>query len=388
MNGYHKFQPTAPILRLAFQREHRRMRPSPSTFLARSGDLRIETLRGLAILAVVAHHASISLTGTLETVGLSPGLVRELAGSQSGLLQAIRMPLFTVLSGWVYALKPYSPDDGSAFWRGKIRRIVVPLFFAASVYYFIALADVGQVTHSHGNSAPVPPSRFFEVWFFYFGHLWFLHALLVIFALVAIIDGFGWMHSVKQWLMWVTAAALLPYIAKISTPFWSLHKVDDLLVFFLVGVGINRFRHLWEKRAIVVAAWIGFVAAMATHVVWKLGGETFDPWPHFVAAGSLAPICLLSLNLVFKPLVWIGGFSYAIYLYHGIGFRLLQPFDSYLGSLPSRFVWFAGLMLFGILLPMVVDYIASQIPYFRTLVVGRASGAVSVRNAPQPGAAP
>lgn len=351
------------------------MRTGSPALITKSGDLRIETLRGFAILAVVAHHATMIFSETLDTNELVPGIVRKLTHYQSVLLLPIRMPLFTVLSGWVYALKPFCPGDGRAFWLGKFRRILVPLFFAATVYYFVILVESGQVTHSNGDSPPIPPSTFFEVWFYHFGHLWFLQALLVIFGLVAVIDALGWMNSTRQWLMWVTAFALLPYAVPTGPSFWSLYKVDEILVFFVVGVGLRRFGHLWSKRPIIVMAWIGFATAMIAHVIyWRLGlNNSFDPWPHRFIAGALAPICILSLNFVFRPLAWIGGFSYAIYLYHELGFRLLKPFVSYLDSLPSRFIWFGLLLLLGLILPLVIHYTASRIPYVRTLVIGRAS---------------
>jgi glucans biosynthesis protein C len=338
----------------------------------KSGDLRIETLRGLAILAVVAHHAAIALADAAQTAGLHPSVVRDLAGAQSGLLQALRMPLFTVLSGWVYALKPFRAGTSVAFLQGKIRRILLPLLFVATASYFFDLAVYGDYPYVGGaNPRPVPPSEFWILWFHRYNHLWFLHAMLVIFAVIAVIDYAGWMRTVKQWLFWVATAALLPYFVALKTDIWSLNKVLDLLVFFLVGVGINRFGFLWTKKAVMGSAWVVFIAAMAVHLAWKLRGEDFDPWLHFVLAGSLGPICLLSLNVVLRPLAWIGGYSYTIYLYHGFGFAALVPFGAMPGSSLLQSCWFIGLIVAGLGVPMAIDFVAGRIPYVRTLLLGR-----------------
>ena len=352
-----------------------------NTDTAKSGDLRIETLRGLAILAVVAHHATIAFTQALQAAGLHPSIVSELAGAQSGLLQALRMPMFTVLSGWVYALKPFRAGTGIAFLQGKIRRILVPMLFVATAGYFFDLAVYGDLPHIGGaNPRSVPPNEFWLFWFHRYSHLWFLHALLVIFAVIAVIDRAGCMRTVKQWLFWVATAALLPYFVSLKTDIWSLNKVLDILVFFLVGVGINRFSFLWTKKTVVGYAWVVFIAAMAVHVVWKLGGQTFDPWPHFVLAGSLGPICLLSLNVVLRPLVWVGGYSYTTYLYQGFGFALLVPFGTMPSSSLLQFCWLIGLIVAGFGVPIVIDFIAGRIPYLRTLLLGRT---VVERNRPK-----
>jgi len=344
----------------------------------KSGDLRIETLRGLAILAVVAHHATIGLGDALLLAGLPKSIIGELAGDQDGLLQALRMPLFTLMSGWVYALKPFGVATRLAFLQGKIRRILLPLVFVASATYFFQLAINGQYPMLAGaNSRPVLPHEFWLLWFYRYGHLWFLHSLLVIFGVIAVIDNAGWMRSVRQWLFWVAMAAILPYLFK-GGNFWSLNKVPDILVFFLAGVGINRFSFLWKRPAVVRCAWVGFVAAMSVHVYWKLAGETFDPWPHFVLAGTLGPICLLSLDFVFRPLVWLGGYSYTIYLYHNFGFALLRPFNKYLDSVLVQSWWLVAMIVAGLGLPIVIDRVVAGIPYVRTLVLGRK--AVETRN--------
>ena len=350
--------------------------------LAKSGDLRIETIRGLAILAVVAHHAGLMLTARLTELQLEPGLMRDVAGAQSGLFEPVRMPLFTLLSGWVYALRPVTRETFGIFLGGKFRRIIIPLFFVSTVKYFHGLyVNSAYPVLPVPEFRPVLPDEFWLSWFFQFGHLWFLHVIFVLFIVVMLIDLAGKMKTVRQWVFWLGIAALLPYVMP-KTQFWSLAKVPEIMVFFIAGVGINRFSHLWKSKGAISLTWAVFLVSMLIHVYWKLSDEPFDPWPHFLLAGISAPLCALSLNFQWKPLIWIGGYSFSIYLYHSIVIKSFPWADRLLASPEMQIVWFAGALGVAILLPILIDFTVRGVPYARTLIVGRKPR--SARRIPEP----
>ena len=82
-------------------------------------DPRVETLRGLAILLVVAEH----VIGQDSSNGLRlPDDSLYLYASHS--LDFVRMPLFTFLSGAVYAMRPLAPGGARGFLRGKAKKPV------------------------------------------------------------------------------------------------------------------------------------------------------------------------------------------------------------------------------------------------------------------------
>lgn len=341
--------------------------------LSKSGDLRVETIRGFAILAVVAHHATLFLRSDIGVFGADAGFVNQLVGWQSGFLQPIRMPLFTFISGWVYALRPVSPHTALPFISGKIRRILIPLFVVSSLTYFFFLAtEPGYPQIAVPDLRPVMPAEFWLSWFFHVGHLWFLQALLTVFIVVMLLDLLGWMGTTKQWLLWLLLGVLV-YAYLPGVQFMSLYKVPDILVFFLAGVGAKRFSELWVKKEVLTAFWVIFTIAMLSHVVWKLTNESFDPRLHFLAVGVVGPICLIYLNFVWAPLVWIGGYSYAIFLYHLFGFRAVSWLDSLIEINPSPLLWIVAAMVSGVLLPILLDFIVRRIPFVRTALVGRKS---------------
>lgn len=91
-------------------------------------------------------------------------------------------------------------------------------------------------------------------------------------------------------------------------------------------------------------------------------------------AGITAATCALSLKFQWKPLVWIGGYSFSIYLYHPFVSKSVSWADSLLASPELQIAWFAGVLGAGILLPILIDRSVRGIPYVRTLVVGRRAG--------------
>lgn len=338
----------------------------------KSGDLRVETLRGLAIIAVVANHVGLWQSKALAGAGLDPAITSLFGALFTDFLTPLRMPLFTVLSGWVYALRPFTPDNTALFFHGKFRRIIIPLFFVSTVMYFLILALTSEQPGIVGTSArAVEPNEFWIMWFYHFGHLWFLQVLIVLFIMIAVIDTLGWMNTVKQWVFWLVASALLFYVYPRGIEFWSLGRVVNIMVFFLFGVGLYRFKaQIFNPTVIKLAAVVFIVSMFAHYFKTQENGGRF--WPLIVLAGTTGPITLLALNFTWRPLIWIGEYSYSIYLYHGIAYWFIGPF--FLGLLSTHsthWIWFAIVLFSSLTLPIILDSVGEKIPYIRTPLLGR-----------------
>lgn len=76
-------------------------------------DWSIEVLRGVAILLVVAYHV---ISGQSFAV---PDGRYSIFHHLSSLFDCVRMPLFTVITGYVFALRPVR-GSLAAFYRGNI----------------------------------------------------------------------------------------------------------------------------------------------------------------------------------------------------------------------------------------------------------------------------
>src|SRR5262245_17419808 len=91
---------------------------------------RLQTLRGVACILLVAFH----------TVGNHPwtGLhVDDDSGYRffANLFQFIRMPLFTFLSGFVYAYRPVLPGGAAELARRKLIRLALPLLCVTTLHF-------------------------------------------------------------------------------------------------------------------------------------------------------------------------------------------------------------------------------------------------------------
>jgi fucose 4-O-acetylase-like acetyltransferase len=93
-------------------------------------DLGIESLRGIAIMMVVICHVVLDHKNPLYPN--SPGLLEWLQHLCLS-TEYVRMPLFTVISGFVYALRPAAARGAVEFVRGQARRLIIPFVFVTTL---------------------------------------------------------------------------------------------------------------------------------------------------------------------------------------------------------------------------------------------------------------
>lgn len=94
-----------------------------------SGD-NIETLRVFATILLVSYH----VIGPQADGGLGidyPHPLRIFAQ----VMDDIRMPMFAMISGWVYAIRPPSRPALGMFVQGKIRRIILPGLVSSFLFW-------------------------------------------------------------------------------------------------------------------------------------------------------------------------------------------------------------------------------------------------------------
>ncbi|MBW2464545.1 MAG: acyltransferase, partial [Deltaproteobacteria bacterium] len=95
-------------------------------------DASIETLRGIAILMMVAGH----VIGHDVHAGMrvaDDSTWRYVYSS----FEYVRLPLFTCISGFVYALHPVTAQNFRAFLVGKAHRVLLPLFFVGTLQFLL-----------------------------------------------------------------------------------------------------------------------------------------------------------------------------------------------------------------------------------------------------------
>ena len=324
----------------------------------------IDTLRGLACLLLVFYH----VVGHNPTAGLEVDydhILRRLVDS----LTSIRMPLFTVLSGYVYALRPLS-NAGAApkFMQGKIRRLLIPLFVVGGANAIL----MGLM--SNGFS-PLLATLPFKALIVPHSVYWFLNALFLIFILIAILEVLGALNGFRNWLTIFTFTCAIFFIVPHAPTAFGIGGALFLLPFFLLGLGLCRFSNILLDTRFQVPVVFAAIT-LFTFQQFRIPVHHFDSPPLLldiylhVAVGVSTTWALVLMAPQWRPLAWIGASSYAIYLFHVFGvfggrelsFLLLPQ-----GGLPLAF---ALSMIAGVIGPLVVEAIAKRFALTRTAFLG------------------
>ena len=346
--------------------------PVPPTSRPRGQqDRPIQTLRGIAVILLVTFHV---------IAGLRVG--PDSAFNYFNLEVAdIRMPLFALLSGYVYAMVPVAQwRDYPQLIKGKSRRLLLPLITVGSVLYGVK-CNVPGLSHSDKGLA------FWRVFVFQFEYLWFLQSIFIVFVVVGILDGSRLLASRARWSI-VTVLAAIVFVVVLVPPkvdVFTLSGALRLLPFFLLGYGMRRHA-LFDLRGApaVGAAVVAFAGIYAIRLLTIFG--TYHPDQYVdkaiaVGVGATALVLIYSARNVLstKLLAWIGGFSFGIYLLHAFATSGSRIFLQHVGVHQVSELVVAGLLM-GITAPIVFQLIFGNVWFVRTFVLGeRGTGRHSLR---------
>ncbi|MCZ2402939.1 acyltransferase [Paenarthrobacter sp. Z7-10] len=331
-------------------------------------DATIETLRGLACILVVLYHVRGS--------DPSHGLRLQHDNPWSYLVDSVvyvRMPLFTFLSGFVYALRPLRGGYGS-FLHGKYRRVIVPMLVIGTAFGLLQLLVPGT------NVKAVVPWYLWHI--FPIGHFWFLESIFAVFAVVGLLDLYGLLKRAR-WCLVLMSAAL---VADAALPVWpnilGLRMSLYLLPFFLAGLAATRFDWRSAKPWMKISAVVGAVLLLSVTQLGLLGLIHKVPERHSVTAGVLgilACLVLLLNNRCVRWLAYIGGFSFTIYTCHVFGTAAARMALNRVGMDSVGLHMLAGVVA-GVLLGIAVELAARRTRVGRALILGQRRSVMTRRS--------
>jgi glucan biosynthesis protein C len=326
----------------------------PASVLASAGAsrtaltrLKIDSLRGLACLLLVAYHV----------VGDRPERGLQLPdGSYWHYFVAsfdwLRMPLFTLISGYVYGLRRVQTADFLRFWAKKSRRILLPFIVVSTTYFVfrtLTVADSDDV--------------FWHIFIYRYEHFWFLQALLNLFIAISIADAL-WRPGPRSLLLAAIGCAAISHVLLPQIPqIFGLWSTANLAPYFFFGVFLSSSPELFSNSKFKAAACVGAACGVLLH---QAGLFHFLP---LIAQNNLAATAtsffLGYLLFAFWPsvplLALIGAYSYTIYLWHVFGTAGARLFLKKIGVHDPMLLFVPGLML-GILLPIGIHWLASNSP--------------------------
>jgi fucose 4-O-acetylase-like acetyltransferase len=334
--------------------------PLPSSSAPSTESDRVLAARGFACLLVVAHHtiSSMELSGLLGDNAVVYLWARDL-------VIHVRMPLFAFLSGFAYAYRPTGPGSGGTFLRKKLRRLGIPLLTATTIYY------LGQtVTGSQPGLIGI-----WRAYLFQFLHLWFLQALLLVCVLLAVLEQLGVLSRIRPYLAVLAGAFLINlYGPEGDGSFFSAYDAVYLMPYFLVGVGVNRFRAIFLTPPALTTGLLIFVAAQGIHSLDVLVAAPDANARRTVIAiltGCSGALCILRWIPPVAVLRWIVRFSLSVYLYHS-----LSDYPGYLANLGMTWVppsvFFAIRLAAATLFPIALEVAVGRFSVARLMFFGQA----------------
>lgn len=330
----------------------------------------VETLRGVACILIVALHA----IGSTASSGMQLGegtLYREFAD----LFTPLRVPLFTFLSGFVYAYFPAVPGRTAEFIRKKVARIGLP-FVTVSTLYFLLTFMAGDV------NGRLPLEEFWRIYVFPYVHFWFLQAIALLFAVTALLERVGALSSPARFAAVFAVATIASFLVGGVTydSFMSYDNAIYLAPFFLLGLGANRFRALVGSRQIAYACAAIFAVAFALHAdaVWEIGVTT--PTAVKLAVGLSGSLVLLYFMPRVRWLEFVGAYSFTIYLFHPFAVAPSRKVLEALGY-DAPALLFAVSVAGGLLCPIALERMGRQWPVARRWLLGLSVSSRAARTA-------
>jgi fucose 4-O-acetylase-like acetyltransferase len=329
-------------------------------------NLNIETLRGMAIVLVVLGH----VIGSASDGGMKvddDSFLRYVYYT----FEYLRMPLFTVISGWVYALRPAAIDNAVQFMIKKARRILIPMIFVGGLYYVIQSLVPGT---NFSNSL----EDIWKIIVYPYTFYWYLHSLFLVFLIAAIIDSFKLMKTAFS-LILVTLISILclvfrdALIPEAFPNYFGFKGAIYLFPFFVVGVGIQRFKSVFQNKTVNQIMGIILLFSLAVQqLVWFgiLEYEFSESAGLGLVIGLFGTIVFFRSKLNIRPMVWIGNYSYTIFLFHSFGTSGGRIILQKIGVTSPASIFFFSLFL-GLFLPIVLEKVLDKFNLTRVLFLGR-----------------
>lgn len=334
---------------------------------ARTKDLSIQTLRGLACILVVAYH----VRGAGPTQGLHLGRTDTWSRIIDSLVY-LRMPLFSFLSGYVYALRPLR-DHYGPFARGKARRLLIPLLVVGTAFAVLQSVSPG----TNGSVADEIP--WYQWHIIPIRHLWFLESIFWVFLAVGLLDRYRKLERVPAVLGLGVACVAADAVVPVGNDLLGVRMALYLFPFFLAGAAAHRFAWRTAPRpakALVLGSLVPLVAVTQLGVWGAIDAIPSRHSPVAAALGICACLALLLTRWTWSPLVWVGGFSFTIYIVHPLGGAAMRKVLDTVGVGSATLNMVAGILA-GLAVGIALELVARRSKVGRLVVLGQRWGSRS-----------
>jgi glucans biosynthesis protein C len=281
------------------------------------------------------------------------------------------MPLFTVISGWVYALRPAGMDNLGGFAIKKVRRIILPLIFVGGAYYIIQ-------SIVPGTNFSYDIKDIWRILIFPYTFYWYLQALFIVFLIVSVVDAFKLADTFTGWILLFAFSLGLLFARDLFIPesfpnYFGFKGGIYLLPFFVIGVGIKRFKAQFDNKIFIWTTAVILIAGLIVQqLIWYdvIQYDLSSSGGLGLLIGVTGVIICLRIHFTINWLVWMGGYAYTIYLFHSFGTSGGRIILHATGITNTTIVFFMSLLL-GLFLPILIEIILDRFSVARMLFLGR-----------------
>jgi peptidoglycan/LPS O-acetylase OafA/YrhL len=279
------------------------------------------------------------------------------------------MPLFTFISGYIYSIYKIRGNDFSAYCTGKVRRLIVPLFFVGvpfSVLQAVAPGvnkDVGLFQALLSFYVPV-------------NHFWFLQAVFIIFMFVGFLQWRGLLQTMTRLYLLLLFSAVAFLLPPFAIDAFGINGAFYLLPFFVTGMICHEKVAVIKQSLKVIGPVVFVLISIALLYIAAVDRELIVDRRSLVGllVGCTSCVALLSSDMRSKALIWLGGYSYAIFLFHVLFAASARFAFGRLGITDESLLVIGG-VLCGLLGPVLLSNVFSRFALTSVLFLGeRASG--------------
>ena len=321
---------------------------------AKPRNLHVDSLRGVAILLLVIHHVLIAFSGNGIIAEDGPA---DIIGES---LAQIVLPLFTFLSGYVYAMKPFQGDWGG-FISDKALRLLIPMLILGTLFALLQ----SQLPYTEPDFDNLYMMHVIPV-----RHFWYVEALLIVFVLAAVLEKLKLLENDwKFFLLFFAVFTPLSIFAGHFVEYFAIDGAAYLLPYFFLGVWLFRAKKCGPLCLSVAA--LSLVAGCVIVGWWIANGAPLPPKESFTAIliGCGGSVLLMRTNIQSALLAKLGLYSYSIYILH---YFFTVPPRLLLIKVGVDNVWVLGVAATasGVLGPILCEMILKRCPPITWLVLG------------------
>jgi surface polysaccharide O-acyltransferase-like enzyme len=214
--------------------------------------LNLDTLRAIACVLVVIYHVVGPNAKTGLKLPMSSGW-HHFAES----FEFIRMPLFTVMAGFLYAAMPATNEGLTSFLHRRAKILLVPLVTAT-----IISVVSRDVAYGAGDNL-------IQAFIHGYMHLWFVYALMIWYIIAGLLDT----YVSQSPRFWATMLFIAPVVWAL-TPMIEVISLSSALrhfVFFIFGILLYRSPSILLSNKILAVSAILAVTLLLLQQIYLYG---------------------------------------------------------------------------------------------------------------------